>query len=244
MATNASVLILFSDGSLSYLRDAVTLDSLSEVKTDESSKLNIAGGLAVGQANQNKTAVAAMVKIQTDSATTGCFSHAAFYGVQGEVLCPIQGGGTLAAGMPQLIKPVRMTTGITVKVLAQAKADEVQIASFACYSASGKCDILSVTAVDGVATELVNKDGNTLGECMVGERIIGAYATYPATNGLADTGVSDGINALYVEDSAGQLKGLIPTTMGGGATSESPVAYIPQGYTVRQNDSLFVCANV
>jgi len=242
MATNASVSVLFSDGSMTYLRNAVTLATLTEIKTDNSGALNITGDLPIGQSSQDKVAIAAFCKIQTDNASTGCFGYAAFYGTDGEVLCPIQGGGTMASGMPRLVKPVVMKTGITVKVLAQSNTDAAKRANYACYTASGKCEILSVLAVDATATELVNKEGNGIGECLTDEVIVACYATYSAQKGLADTGVTNGINALYLEDSAGQLKGLISTTMGGGDGSELPVQYVPQGYMINQNDKLFVKA--
>ena len=55
MATNASAICKFSDGSISYLRNAVTLDAKTELLTDASGLVNQAGGLSVGQANQGKT---------------------------------------------------------------------------------------------------------------------------------------------------------------------------------------------
>ena len=54
MATNASVILKFSDGTITYLRNDLTLDTLTEIKTDNSGILNIAGNLSAGQANQNK----------------------------------------------------------------------------------------------------------------------------------------------------------------------------------------------
>ena len=244
MATNASVILKFSDGTITYLRNAVTEDTLTEVKTDNSGILNIAGNLSAGQANQNKVCTHAAVKVQKDSSADGAFSHAAFYGVQGEILCLIQGMATTAGGYVPLAKPVRMTTGVTVKVLAQERADTAQIASLAVYCASGKSDIFTATASDGANVAMTNKDGNTIGEALVGQTVQMAYATYPATNGLADTGVSDGINALFVEDSQGQLKAMFYTVAGTGAGSEGIVPYQMQSFRVDQNDTLTVRANL
>ena len=247
MASNASVICKFSDGSYSYLRSVITLDQASEVKTDNSGILNIAGDLQLGQANQNKILTHAAAKIQTDSSADGCFGYAALYGLQGEIVVPIQGAGTLAGGLPALAKPVQMMTGMTVKVFAQARADAVQYASLAVVCRSGKTDIFQGLGVDNTAVSMTNVvGGKTIGEALVGEEIVQYYATYSASNGLADTGVSsgDGINALYAESSTGQLKGMFYTTTGGGAGQEQMVPYIPCSIIVQQNDSLTVTANV
>tara|TARA_R110000824_G_scaffold139954_1_gene305411 strand:+ start:430 stop:1185 length:756 start_codon:yes stop_codon:yes gene_type:complete len=251
MATNASVILKFSDGTMSYLRNDITVSttasSLQEVLTDASGILNIAGGISAGQANQGKLLTHAGVKIQEDNATTGAFGHGAVYGVQGQILSLIQGGGSNAAGLPALKTPVRMTTGISVKVMAQTSANEVQIASCAVYCASGKADIFSTLMVDGTQTALLNKDGNTLGEALSGEMVVCTYTSYPAQFGLADVGVADGINALYVESAQGVLKAMMYTNAGGGHVTNSDATMIPfvdQPFRIVQNDNLFGTANV
>lgn len=244
MATNASVYVRFSDGSFTTLRDAISEDTLTEIKTDASGILNITGDVSIGQSNEGKIAVAALVKIQTDSALTGAFSQAAFYSPQGNVVCPIQGGGYKVSGLPNLIKQVRMETGTTVKVQWQAVADAVQVASLAVYTASGKCDTFSVLAVDNTASAMVNKDGSTIGQALTNETILGGIATYSALNGLADTGVasSDGINAFYVESSSGTLKAMYPPCQG--ASDLEPSPWIMQSVKILQNDTLTCMANV
>ena len=241
MATNVSIVLQMSDGTVSYLRNDVTLDTLTEVKTDNSGILNIAGNLSAGQALQGKTVVAAGAKVQTDDATTGCFSHAAFYDAQGSIVCLIQGGGNSDSGLPMLKKPVRLSTGVTVKVLAQAGASGMQIGSLAVYCASGKSDIFTGTGVDATAVSMINKDGNTIGESLTGQRVVAAYATYPSTNGLAEIGVADGIGAFYVEDSAGQLKAMFFPALG--RNQQGMVDYQACNFIVAQNDTLTITAN-
>ena len=241
MATHVSCLIKFSDGSFTFLRDDVTADTLSELQTDASGLLNITANLSVGIANQGKTATHAMCKVQTDSATSGAYGYGAFYGPQGTVLCPIQGGGQSATGLPALAKPVRMQSGVQVKVYWQAVADAVQQASLAVYCASGKCEILSATAVDDQDVSMVNKDGATWGEALAGQTVTMAYATYSATNGLADTGIADGVDAFFVESASGQLLGMYAPEKG---NSHTPTPYIRQTIRVQQNDTLTVRANV
>jgi hypothetical protein len=242
LATHVSAIIRFSDGSMTFLRDDVSADTLTELQTDASGLLNITGNLSVGVANQGKVATHAICKVQTDSATTGAFGYAAFYGTQGEVLCPVQGGGYKVSGIPKLVKPVRMQSGVQLKVFWQAVADAVQQASVAVYCASGKCDIFSATAVDDTDVSMVNKDGNTWGEALAGQTVVAGYATYSATNGLADTGVADGIDAFFVESASGQLLGMYPPALG--AHGIEPVPYLAQSIRVSQNDTLTCRANV
>lgn len=241
MATHVSCLIKFSDGSFTFLRDDVTADTLTEIQTDASGILNITANISVGVANQGKVATHAIGKVQTDSATSGAWGYGAFYGPQGTVLAPIQGGGFRVAGLPELIKPVRMQSGVVVKVYWQAVADAVQQASVAAYCAGGRCEIFSAAAVDDTNVSMVNAQGATWGEALAGETVLGAYATYSATNGLADTGIADGIDAFFVESSTGQLLGMFAPSRG---ELNLPVSYTPQTIRVSQNDTLTVRANV
>jgi len=241
MATHIAILIKFSDGSFTFLRDDVTEDTLTEIQTDASGLLNITPNLSVGVANQGRVATHAMAKVQTDSATTGAWSFGGFIGPQGEVMCPIQGGGANCTGLSRLVKPVRMQSGVVVKARWQGQADNVQQASVAVYCASGKCDFFTATAVDDTDVSMVNLQGATWGESLSGQTVVGAYATYAATNGLADTGVADGIDAFFVEDSSGQLLGMYAPEKGQGHVV---APYIMQSIRVSQNDTLTVRANV
>lgn len=242
MASNISVLVRFSDGTMTYLRDTVTLDTLTEIQTDASNILNISGDVAVGQAYVGKIATHALAKVVTDSASSGAFCYAAFYGPDGSVLCPIQGGGYRVTGLPKLVKPVRMTTGTVCKAQMQTQADAVQIGSLAVYTASGKCDIFFGLAVDDSNVAMLNAQGSTYGQSLSGEQVVGAYATYGATYGLADTGIADGIGGFFVESSTGQLKMLY--SPGVAAADAEPMEYIASKYLVNQNDTLTIRANV
>ena len=110
MATNASIICKFSNGTIGYLRNAITLDTATEVKTDASGLVNQAGNLSVGQAFQGLTMTHAAVKIQTDSAVSGAFGYASVIGVGGNVIGAIQGGGTHAQGLPKLKRAIPMMT--------------------------------------------------------------------------------------------------------------------------------------
>lgn len=242
MATTASIICKFSDGTIGYLRSTITLDAASEVKTDNSGLLNIAGDLSIGQAFQNKTLIAASVKIQTDSATTGAFGYASIVGVGGNVIGVIQGSGSSGAGLPKLKKPVRMTTGVKINVFAQTITDAVQYASLAVYYASGRADVFQGLAVDATNVSMTSVVGGlTLGEAGQGERVVCYYCTYPATNGVADTG-SDGINAIFAEDSSGQLKAMMYAAKGN--MDGEVVEFVEDSFMIAQNDTLTLRANV
>jgi len=242
MASNISVFIKFNDGTFTYLRDTVTLDTLTEIQTDASGLLNITADVSVGQAYTGKVATHALAKVQTDSANSGAFCYAAFYGPDGSVLSPIQGGGLRVSGLPPLVKPVRMSTGTVCKAQAQAVADAVQIASVAAYTAGGKCDIFFGTAVDDTDVDMLNAQGSTLGQALAGQTVVASYSTYSATYGLADTGIADGVGGIFVESSDGTLKMMYAPCQG--ATEQEPCPYIPGTFSVNQNDTMTLRANV
>lgn len=242
MASNISVLIKFNDGTFTYLRDTVTLDALTEIQTDASGLLNIAGDISAGQAYTGKVATHAIAKCVTDSTSTAAYCYGAFYAPDGSVLCPIQGGGYLVTGLPALVKPVRLSTGVVVKCQAQAMADSVQIASVAFYCASGYCDVLFATASDDADVAMLNAQGSTLGQSASGQTVVGAYATYGATFGLADTGIADGVGGLFAESSDGTLKMMYAPSQA--STDQEPAPYQRMSYRVDQNDTMTCRANV
>jgi len=242
MASNISVLIKFNDNTFTYLRDTVTLDTLTEIQTDASGLLNITGDISVGQAYTGKVATHAVAKCVTDSTDTGSFCYGAFYAPDGSVLCPIQGGGYKVDGLPALVKPVRLSTGVVVKCQAQALADAVQIASFAFYCASGYCDILFGLAIDDTDVPLLNAQGSTLGQSASGQTIVGAYSSYSASYGVADTGIADGVGGLFAESSDGTLKMMY--TPAQGAREQEPIPYQRTSFRVDQNDTMTIRANV
>ena len=243
MATNASAICKFSDGTISYLRSVITLDANSELKTDASGLVNQAGDLSVGQANQGKTLTHCSIKIQNDSNTTGAFGYGQVLGVGGNTIGIIQGGGTQSTGLPALKRPIRMMTGVKINVFAQSVGDAVQYGSLAVYCASGKVDIFQGLGSDGADVPMLSVvSGSTLGEALVNERVVCYYATYAATNGLADTGVVDGVSAFFAEDAQGQLKSMMFAAQGIGNPMQVP--FVEDTFTVRQNDTLTIRANV
>lgn len=245
MASNISVFLRFSDGTFGSLRSTVTESSsafgeYSEITT-EGGDLNQTGGVAVGQAFNGKTCTHAFAKCATDNATTASFVSAYFENTDGSIAVPIQGGGTLQAGMPMLKKPMRMSTGVVCKAALQDSGDAVQIATLAVYCASGKSDIFAALAVDDTPTAMVNPQGKTVGQALDGQTIQCAFATYAASNGLDDN--DGGVNALYIENAQGTLKAMYATTSGNGIGG-GPVDYISYPVKIVQNDTLTVTASL
>lgn len=243
MATNISALIKFSDGTFTYLRDEASANTLTELKTDASGILNIAGDISVGLGNQGKLATHCMIKVQTDDATTGCFSYGAFYDPQGRIMVAVQGSGVAGSALPALKKPVRMTTGVKLQCQFApivASGTSMSFANVAVYCRSGMSDIFSVQSADSGVQALLNKDGNTIGEALAGQTVLCSYSTFSSTNGVADVGIADGINGFYLEDSQGQLKMMYSPSKG---NDQYPPPWVEAPVTINQNDTLTVAAN-
>jgi hypothetical protein len=136
-----------------------------------------------------------------------------------------------------------MQTGVVCKVMWQATGDAVQIGGVMAYTRSGKCDFFTATAVDDTDVAFTNKDGSSWGEALAGQSVVAVTSTYSAENGLADTGIADGVDAFFVENAAGQLKFMMPPCKGNQACEAIP--WIPAyGLKVNQNDTLTCRANV
>lgn len=242
MATDIAGFVQFSDGTFaSLLREGATAETVATLPTGGTG-LNQEAGIEIGQAYEGKTAVAASVRVVTDDATTGAFCSAYFQGPDGKIIVPVQGGGYQATGVPNLKKPVMMTTGVTLRATFDAQADAVALASLAVYCTDGTSDNFSVKAVDAVKTSMVNKDGNTIGQALQGKTLSCAYATYSATKGLNDNGA--GVSAFFLESANGQLKFMFPPA--DGVEGSHVVQYIspPRGVLLTQNDTLSVMAGL
>jgi len=241
---NISIFLRFSDGTFGSLRSTVTESSTpfgqyTEILT-EGGDLNQSSGISVGQAFPGKVCTHAFAKCATNNATTACYVAAYFEDTDGSIMVPIQGGGQLQTGMPLLKKSVRMKTGIVAKAAFQDAADEVQIATLSVYCRSGKSDVFAALAQDDTPTPMVNRQGKTIGQALDGQTILCAIPTYAANNGLDDN--DGGVNALYIESSAGVLKAMYPTSKGN--SGESAVPYVEYPVQIVQNDTLTVTASL
>lgn len=242
MATDIAGFVQFSDGTFaSLLKEGATAETVTSLPTGGTG-LNQSSGIEIGQAYAGKFAVAASIKVVTDDDTSGAFAYGYFLGPDGKIIVPVQGGGYQSTGVPALKKGVRMAPGVTLQAAFDAGADAVALASAAVYCADGTSDVFFVKAVDAVKTEMVNKDGNTIGNSLTNRVISCVYATYSATKGLNDNGA--GVSAFYLEKSDGQLKAMYPP--GSARASSNMIDYIsmPVGVRIEQNDTLSVMAGL
>lgn len=242
MATDIMGFVQFSDGTFgSFVKEGATAESVTSLPTGGVG-LNQTSGIEIGQAYAGKTAVAAAVKVQTDSAQTGAYAYAYFLGPDGKIIVPVQGGGYKASGLPMLKRPVVMAPGITLQACFDTAGDAVALAAMAAYCTDGTSDVFFVKAVSGTKTSMVNKDGSTIGQALAGKVLDCTIACYSATNGLNDNGT--GVGGFFLESSDGQLKGMfIP---GQGTFNELPEQYVQLAVRipVEQNDTLSVTAGV
>lgn len=242
MATDIAGLVQFSDGTFaSLLKEGATAETVTSVPTGGNG-LNQVSGVEIGQAYSGKVAIAAMVRVQGDSAQTGSFSYAYFLGPDGKIIVPIQGGGFRGTGLPRLKKAVKMSTGVTLQACFDTTSDAVSLAALGVYCADGTSDVFFVKAVADTKTAMVNKDGSTIGQALDGKVLSCVYATYAGLNGLNDDG--GGNHGFYIESSDGQLKAMYPPT--NGAIGEVVVPYMSELMPIKinQNDTLSVMAGV
>ena len=242
MATDIRAFVQFSDGTFAtLLKEGATAESVTSLPTGGNGLAQVSG-VEIGQAYTGKTAVAASIQVQTDSAQTGQFIYGYFLGPDGKIVCPVQGGSFSSTGLPKLAKPVKMTTGLTLQACFDAQADAVGLAALAVYCACGTSDVFFVKAVADTKTAMVNKDGSTIGQALTDKKITRVYATYSATNGLNDDGGGNG--GYYIESSDGQLKGMYPPSVSVNPGQMIPFVDLAVPVTISQNDTVSVMAGV
>jgi len=241
MATAISVQLRFSDGSFgSLVNSSVTENTQTEIQTGGTG-LAQASGVSVGQAYVGKVCTHASVKVITENANTGCFCYAYFQAPNGSVASIVQGGGDHASAVAPLLKPIRMSTGMSFQARFDAQADgATQQASLGLYCSDGTCEVLTVAGVDATKTAMVNKDGNTIGQALSGKTVVAAYATFSSQFGMNDS--DDGVSSFYVESADGQLKAMWPPARGNISTHLVP--YIRYPVRIDQNDTCSVLADV
>ena len=239
MATNITIGLRFSNGSIAYLQnDDVTSGAAGEeiLTANQGGDLAQTASISVGQAYTGLVATHAFARVQTQAANTGRLLWANFLGADGAVICPINGGGCAVGEMIPLYKPVSMSTGVVAYGAWEVQADTgTSIASLDVCSPR-KCDNFTVTAVDGANTELLNKDGATIGQSMNGIVVQQMTARYPASVGLSNAGA--GVSCLFITASDGTLKALIPAQSQGQGSFVGPSVTYP--VRILQNDNAYV----
>jgi len=239
MATGITVGIRFSNGSIAYLQnDAVTSGAAGEeiLTANQGGDLAQTASISVGQAYTGLVATHAICLVKTQAAATGRMLWANFRGPDGAVIVPISGGGSQVGQMVALYKPVRMSTGVVCYAAWEIAADTGTGTASLDVCSPAKCDNFTVVAVDGANTELLNKDGATIGQSMNGITATQMTARYPSTVGLNNA--LGGVSTLFVTASDGTLKALIPPQSNEDGVYAGPSISYP--VRILQNDGAFV----
>lgn len=239
MATAIYIYCRFSDGTYGYLGNTdVTAGSSGEEIQTGGTNLAQVSGVSVGQAFVGKTMTHAAASVNTAGANTGAGIWAGLKNPDGSYAVPIQIGGQTFGDLPQLVRPVKMTTGMKAFAAWQASADSAtKVAAFFGYATDGYTDLLFADMVDATKTELVNASGATLGQSFSGKTLACYYATYGGLYGLNEAGA--GNSALYVEAPDGALKGLVPACNVSGSGAEQTTPYVKIPISIGQNDGIF-----
>ena len=238
MATGITVGIRFSNGSIAYLQnDDVTAGAAGEeiLTANQGGDLAQTAGQSVGKQYTGLVATHAFAMVKTQAAATGRLLWANFRGPDGAVIVPIGGGGTMIGQMTKLYKPVRMQNGVVAFAAFQAASDSATLIASLDVCSPTKCDNFTIQAVDGVNTELLNKDGASLGQSMAGitaNEMTGRYAqTAGLNNALA------GVSTLFITGPNGALKALVPIQSDNKGVIAPSIDYPVR---IEQNDGAFV----
>jgi len=237
MATSITVLCRFRDGTVGTLvNNDVTSGFTGEEITTGGTGLAQVTGTSLGNAFPGKVLTHAVGIASTQNAQTATGIWGSIRDAKGTVVAVFPIGGQHADQMPPLYREIPMATGMSCHAAWQAQADsQTLIASLSVCYTDGSADYFGAT-MDGTKTELLNKDGSTLGAAGQNKVIAKAYAMYGGTLGLSED--QAGNNFLYVEGPDGQLKAAYPVGGGSGAHNAifNPVMY---PVSVAINDGLF-----
>ena len=242
MGSAISIMGRCSDGTFVSLEDAATTNTLTTISTGPAD-LNIPQDQPFGKIYDGKVLTHAIAVAQTTDSDGGAFLYAYIEDASGQIVSIIQGGGNNVSGMPQLCRPLKVKFGMLAKAKFQDAADSAGLtASLAVSCKSGKCDVFFVTAVDDTPTAMVNKDGASIGQALVGQTIMKAYASYPGTRGVND-GVT-GVSGYYIESSTGSLKAMYPPAGGDAGSGSHVTPFAEYPVMIEQNDTLTVTTSV
>jgi hypothetical protein len=238
MATGITVLCRFSDGSFASLVNTdVTAGFTGEEIQTGGTGLAQTSGVSVGNAYSNKALTHVMGIVSTENAASGAGLWGQVRNAQGTITAVFPVGGQHMTEFYKLPRAIAMRPGVVIWAAWQATSDAANlVASISLLCSDGTCDVLGATMADATKTELVNKEGAGLGDCLPGRTIVRAWGAYGGTLGLSNS--TGGNNFLYHERADGQLAGLFPA--GDGSPNTQLVA-IPTTFPVKvlQNDGIF-----
>ena len=242
MAVAITVLVRFSNGQIAYLSN---LDVATGAIGEELLTANGAGDLSqtpdvrIGQAYTGLVATHAVSIVQDNTPepwdSSARYLWGNFRGPNGAVIVPIDGGGSGTGSMPQLYRPVTMSTGVTIFAAQASSNDSATLVGSMDVCSPSKCDNFTATGIDSTNVELLNKDGSTIGQSMNGLTATTMTARYPFNNGL--NSALGGIQSFFVTSSDGAMKAMVPAQ----SVRDTAVLGPSIDYPVRilQNDGAF-----
>ena len=238
MANIVQVTARMSDGRIASLYDSSVSDNSTTAISTGGSGLAQTSGLSLGQAYPGSTVT--HIGATVEGGGSSAFNIAFIEGGNGQCkyVIPISGGGT--GEMPACVFPVKLDVGDICKVrVCTSDATEVDACVGVLYS-DRSAAVFQVAAVADTKTELTNliQGTTTWGQTAAGKVATHYYATYNNSGGLNDDGA--GNNFFYVEDSAGQLKGVMYPQICRNTAYPGPTEWTQIPIPVAQNDSLFV----
>jgi hypothetical protein len=238
MATGITILCRFTDGSFaSLVNDDVTAGFTGEECKTGGTGLAQTSGISLGQAYANKQLSHCMGIVSTQNSAAGSGLWGQIRNAQGTIVGVFPVGGQHMTDFYRLPRPISMKPGVVAWAAWQASSDSATlVAALQVLCSDGTCDVFGATMVDSTKTELVNKEGASIGQSLTSKTIVRAWGSYGGTLGISNQ--QGGNNFLYHERSDGQLAALYPA--GDGSPNLTNWS-IPTTFPVRvlQNDSVF-----
>ncbi len=238
MANIVQVSARMASGRIASLYDSSVSDNTTTAVNTGGTGLSQTPSLSLGQAYPDETIT--HIGAVVEGGGSSAFNIAYIEGGNGQCkyVIPISGGGT--GEMPQCLFPVKLDVGDICKVrVCTSDATEVDACVGVVYSDRSTA-VFQVYAVADTKTELTNliQGTTTWGQTAPGKVATHYYATFNNSNGMNDDG--GGNNFLYVEDSSGQLKGVMYPQICRNTAYPGPTEWTKIPIPVAQNDSLFV----
>lgn len=218
-----------------FVKDDGTSGTTYELVTGGTG-LNQTSSVSFGDALSGEVVTHAWASCAGLVAESPSFAGAWITATDGSVAALIQGGGAGAQyPMQPLYKPLRVTTGMQMKGVAEnAGTGIVQAFVGVCYSNGGH-DVFQSTLSDASETSFTSViSGATWGQAGAGKVAVAYYGILNNTNTINEDG--NGQNFIYTQDAQGQTTGLITPVLCGSGGSWSSFGTCP--IPISQNDTM------
>ncbi len=238
MANSVQCIVKCASGRVMSFGDTDVTGSTTTTLKTQGIGLNQTGSIDLGNALVGETITNAFMTVT--GATTASITVSYLFGFienpDGSIAVPVEGGGCYSGCMPALVRILRVSVGMLLKMQLAVSNSTSARASYVAYAASGKCSVFQVAAVADPETEIVDlQTGGSIGQSMAGQTIVGGYVTFPNLYGVNDD--QGGNNFFFIENSQGQLKdALFPVN----AKEYAKVEMLRYPLRINQNDVLKV----